>query len=480
MEANRQLTPSVAIVGGGITGLAAARELQSQCPGWRVKLFERRGRLGGVLHTVRTGDYLIETSADNFLRGPTAPWAEAMCRRMGFDEQLIPTNTKNRGAHIAWRDQLHRVPAGFQLMAPARFWPILKSPLLSLSGKLRLCCEPLVPHRAADGSEPSVAEFATRRLGREAYERLVEPLVAGIYTADARRLSAPAAVPQMVELVEKHGSLYRGMRSRQRANAADTTTRGARYSLFAAPRDGMSSWIAAIQATLTDVEIATEADIRAIRSDGDGKWSIDLEGADAQAPSEFDAVILALPTYAAAATLAGFDRELSDQLHAIRYANSAVVCMAYPLARIRRQLDAFGCVVPTVARRRALAISYSSLKYAGRAPDRSVLLRVFLGGDLQPEVLDHDDATLIQMARDEVEVLLGAHGDPELERLVRWPRAMPQYDLGHDARVVRMREAAARHRGLFLAGNGYQGVGIPQCIRSGEQAAQQTIAELKR
>ncbi len=221
VDPNLQRMPKVAVIGGGISGLAAAHQLNQLRPDWPVVLFEASSRLGGVIETIHQSGYLIERAADNFLRGPTAPWAERLCQTLGFAEQLIPTSEKNRRAQIVWRGQLYPVPAGFQLMAPARFWPILTSRLLSPCGRLRLCLEPLV-REPREPQDECLRQFASRRLGREAFERLVQPLVSGIYTADPDRLSVGAALPHMLEMVRQHGSLYRAMRHRRRQLSSQT------------------------------------------------------------------------------------------------------------------------------------------------------------------------------------------------------------------------------------------------------------------
>ena len=328
--------------------------------------------------------------------------------------------------------------------------------------------------READvAEERSLASFAKRRLGREAYERLVEPLVAGIYTADPEQLSVDAALPQMVQLVREHGSLYRGMRKR-RERQPKSTERGARYSLFVAPRDGMSSLVDALSGQLKTTEIRCQTQVEHLRREEDS-WNLQTQ----EGRSKFDAVIVSTPNYVTANLLHDELPELAQELQAVEYASSAVVCLAFEKRQISRPLGAFGCVIPSAAGRPILAISCASAKFPDRAPAGMELFRVFLGGALRPEIVDLSDAELIATATSELSELLGIQSAPHLARVVRWPRAMPQYAVGHLARLERIRSQLPASGRLQLAGNSFSGVGIPQCVREGEAAAERIVAALK-
>lgn len=490
-SASAQRPLRLAVIGAGISGLAACLRLMERFPESeaQVRLYEARERAGGVLQTIRRDGYLIECAADNFLRGPTAPWAEKFCQRYDWADQLLPTNTANRGAHVVRDGRLHPVPEGFQLLAPSKLTSILRSPLLSWRGRLRLMLEPLI-REPANVDDESLTSFATRRLGREAFERLVQPLVGGIYTADSDRLSVAAALPQMMELVRNHGSLYAGMLARRRAaraqandadtrsapNARNAADRGARYSLFVAPREGMSDWMDQIVSRISEHRIQYGTRLTELRAQPDGTWQLCR---DREVVAEADAVIIATPVHVASNLLKTAEPELAQSLAAIRSASSAVVCLAYDDSQIRHPLDAFGCVVPAAENRNVLAISYASNKFPGRAPEGKRLLRVFMGGALQPELLTQDDDALAQLARAELKSLLGATGEPELTHVVRWPNAMPQYEIGHLERVAKIEEHVAAMPRLAIAGSGFRGVGIPQCIRSGEAAADQLYVALE-
>jgi len=478
----------VAVLGGGITGLAAAHRLRELDPTCDVTLFEASSRLGGVLKTVRRDGYLVEHSADNFIT--SVPWGLDLCRRLGFEHQLLSTNPGRRGALVVHRGRLEPVPAGFMLMAPSQIWPIVTTRILSPWGKLRLASECLVPRRTSDEDE-SLAAFARRRLGRETFERIVQPLVGGIYTADPEKLSLASTLPRFIEMERSHGSLIRAAlagRGQQPNGTAQPSgsplqagsRSGARYELFVAPRDGMSSLIQALADRLPSNCVQLNAPVQRIEPAADGQWSVQLgetRSGDAVngRPWHGDAVILATPAPVTARLVRGFDPALADELGQIEYAGTAIVCVAVAEAQIGRPLDSFGFVVPAVERRLILAGSFSSVKFVGRAPDGKVLLRVFIGGACQAELLQKSDEALQAIALDELRSLIQLQGQPQWMEVVRWPQAMPQYHVGHCQRVRQIVAAAARWPHLALAGNAYEGVGVPNCIHSGETAAAQVL-----
>jgi oxygen-dependent protoporphyrinogen oxidase len=361
------------------------------------------------------------------------------------------------------------VPAGFMLLAPARLGSVLASPLFTPWGKLRLLLEAAIPGRR-DEADESLAAFARRRLGREVWERLVQPLVGGIYTADPERLSLLATLPQFREMERQHGSLIRAARRAAPAARSEATS-GARYGLFATLQGGLSTLIERLRARIEEhALIRLGAAVTAIRSGGaGGPWQLDFSDASTDT---FDAVIVALPAHRAAAVLQPVDAPLADGLGRIAYASSAVVVTGHKLADVRHPLDAFGLVVPQIENRKVLAVSFASRKFPGRAPDGRVQLRTFVGGALQPELLERSDAELISLVQAELGELLGVRGREDFVHVARYDRAMPQYHVGHVELVRAIEERAALLQGLELAGNAYHGVGLPDCIHSGERAAE--------
>ncbi|MBI1902091.1 MAG: protoporphyrinogen oxidase [Planctomycetia bacterium] len=479
--------PRIAVGGGGITGLAAAHRLLELAPGLEVWLIEAGPRLGGVLQTENVGGFLVERSADNFIRTP--PSAEALCRRIGLQDELIETNPDCRRAFIVRKGRLHPVPEGFLLMAPTRLWPLMRTGLLSPLGKLRLLCEYLVPRRKRT-EEESLASFARRRLGREAFERLVQPLVSGIYTADAEKLSVQAALPRFAEMERTHRSLIRAaMHEREAAAAKKTAAKagkegsGARYGMFLSLRKGMSQLVEALAGRIAERQKASGvgsvllgAAVSRIEK-ANGRWRISITGRDE--PLDVDAVVLTPSAPQAGGLIESFDAALASELSGIPYAGSVIVAVGYRRDQIRHPLDGFGFVVPAIERRPILAASFSSVKFEGRAPSQHVLLRVFLGGAERPDLVEADDDLLRKTVAAELQSLLGVTGPWIICQIYRWKGAMPQYHVGHLERLARIEARLKEHRGLHLAGNAYRGVGIPSCVQSGEQAAEAALKELR-
>lgn len=472
----------IAVVGGGITGLAAAHRLielsRQQGISLDVTLYESANRIGGVFGTLKTGDYLIETGADSFITNK--PWAVDLCRRLGIEDRLIPTDARYRRSLVLRRRKPVPVPDGFLLMAPSRIGPILKSPLFSPLGKLRMGLEYFIPRKRRAGDE-SLGAFVRRRFGREALNRLVQPLVGGIYTSDPWKLSLEATMPRFLEMEQQHGSLIRAFRRQasQAQAAEDAQATGARYGLFATLAGGMSELLETLERAIAgSVNIRRNTAVAAIQSPSPEPataWRLTLNDGSAH---DVDGLILALRAPTVAGLVQPFDPALADGLRGIDYASSAIVVTGHKLANVRHPLDAFGLVVPYVEGRKILAVSFTSRKFPNRAPEGHVQLRTFVGGAMQPELMRKTDDQLVEIVQSELSDLLGVQGPPELAIVCRYQNAMPQYHVGHVGRVKHIFERAARHPGLALAGNAYQGVGIPDCIHSGEQAAERVIKEL--
>jgi oxygen-dependent protoporphyrinogen oxidase len=461
----------VVIIGGGLTGLTAAHALASRAAGRvDVRVLEARDRLGGAIWTEHRDGFTLEGGADSFITNK--PWGVDLCRELGLGDRLIGTDAQHRRSFVVRHGRLLPVPEGFVLMAPNRLLPVLFSPILSLRGKLRLLLDAVLPRRVDDADE-SLASFVRRRLGREALERLVQPLVGGIYTADPAELSLKATLPQFVAMEREHGGLIRGARRQSRAaRAATRGESGARYGMFVAVAGGMGTLPAALAAALPAGAVEPGVAVRRLsRSDG-GPWRVErLDGTVLEA----DAVVVATEAHAAARLLDGLDADLARDLRSIPYASSAIVSIAYPRGQVAHPLDGFGAVVPQVEGRSILAVSFTSVKFPGHAPPGTVLMRVFVGGATQPELFDRDDEAITATVRRELGELLGATGEPLLVEVARHARAMPQYTLGHLDRVALLRERADRHPGLILAGNYLGGVGVPDCIRGGQEAARAAL-----
>ncbi len=473
--------PVVGIVGGGVSGLAAAYYLRQHAPGLRVRLWEASGRIGGALRTDWIDGYCVEGGADMFITN--VPWAVELCRRLGVE--LVGTNPERRGAYVVHRGQVVPIPEGFTVMLPTRIGPLLSTPLLSWRGKLRLLAEPLVPPRM-DKSDESLADFAVRRMGREAFQRLVQPLVAGIYAADARRLSMQAALGRFVEMERRYGSLgaawWHGRR-KQAARGKNGSGSGARYGLFVAPRRGMQHLAQRLREELPEHAVQLGTAAVGLRRQG-SCWRVELRrrepaaGEDRHFSETVDALVLAVPAYRAAELLAAEDEGLSRLLSQIPYGSAAVVCFAVRRDQLGGEPQGFGFVVPEVEERRILAVSFSSVKFPHRAPPDGLLVRVFIGGERLQPLLECSDGQLQQAAWEEVSQLCGWSASPLWHRVYRWPRAMAQYHVGHLELVRRIRHRLREHPTLALVGNAYDGVGVPFCIRGAQQAAQRLAGHL--
>ena len=458
------------VVGGGITGLAAAHHALELARERRIALeltlVEARERLGGTIATERAGGFLIEAGPDSFLS--EKPWALALCRRLGLEDRLARTDDRYRKVFVWHAGRLHPLPDGWELLAPTRLAPFLSSRLFSWPGKLRMAFDLVLPRGIAD--DESLGAFVRRRLGREALERVAQPLVAGIYTADPDDLSLTATMPRFAELEKQERSIILGLR-RARRRARETGVSGARWSLFVTLKEGMEDLVAALATRLQPGTVLLKQRVAGVERRGD-RWRVaTAEGADLDA----DRVIVATESHAAARMLRYVDPTLATLLAEIPYASSATVTLGYRRADVPHPLDGFGFVVPRTEKRALLACTFSSVKYAGRAPEGDVLLRAFVGGALNEAVLELDDAPLVMRARAELREALGITAAPALARVFRWPKAMPQYHVGHLARVETIERRAGALPGLDLAGGAYRGVGIADCVRSGEAAAERAL-----
>src|SRR5262245_1195771 len=457
----------IAVIGGGISGLAAAFRARELDPSAAITLFEASDRLGGVLQTERRDGWLIERSADMFTT--REPWALDLCRRIGIADELIETDARYRRAFVVRRGRLLPVPEGFTLMSPAKIWPIVTTSILSPLGKLRLAAEYFVEPRR-DGSDESLQSFTTRRFGREAFERLIQPLIGGIYTADPAKLSMAATLPQFVEMERRGGSVGRAMRAKGAGDRGQGT--GARYGQFVAPRDGMQRLVEAIAAKLQADCVRLNAPVEWIRYDNG--WQLSIRGSPT--PQSFDDLILAAPGAVSSRLLEDVDAELSALTGRISHAGCCVAIVAARRDQIRHPLDGFGFVVPAIEGRRIIAGSMASVKFPGRAPEGKVMLRVFVGGALQPELANLPDDEIRTLVLAELRELLGLSGEPEFSEVARWLGLMPQYHVGHLDLVGKIEERVAAIPHFALAGNAYRGVGIPFCVHSGESAAERVLA----
>lgn len=452
----------VVIVGSGISALATAFFLLKNNSNIEIQMLEATSRIGGVIGTTLEANCIIEEGPDSFLT--TKPWAIDLCHELGLSDEIIGTNQTDRRAFVAYDGKLEPVPEGFVLLAPTKIWSLIDSPMLSIKGKIDAALEVFRP--AYDSTEDeTLKSFIVRRFGEEMFERIAQPMVGGIYTGDPAKLSASATLPQFVEMEHKYGSVTRGMLSNGHHNGKDS---GARYSAFATLRTGMQTLVDKLVERIGASKIRLNASVRTISRVAD-RWKITTCSGDL---IDADAIVLAAPAHKVSNIVSSFDSVLSSCLEKIEHASSAVINLLFDQEDLSHKLDGFGFVVPERERKSIIACSFSSNKFMGRAPRDKVLLRVFLGGTLHPEIYGLSDGDMIKVAVDDLRTYLSINRYPRKIWLRRWPMSMPQYNVGHLELVKDIKRKFAAHPGLIWAGSSLSGVGIPDCVRSGLEAAE--------
>lgn len=472
----------VAIVGGGITGLSSAWYLQEEAAAKGIDLsyvlLEQSSRWGGKIATeeavTETGDsFLIEGGPDSFIT--QKPWAFKLAQELGIGEQLLATNDANKGVFVLNKGQPTLLPEGVLLIVPTKLRPFALSPLLSPAGKLRMGMDLFIPAKR-DGEDETLAEFIQRRLGSEALDKIAEPLMAGIYNAEAEKQSLLATFPRFRTLEEKHGSLIRGMLASRRARGSSRAPSANGHpkpaSVFMSLRGGMRDLVNELHSRLNG-ELRLGTATQSVRPLPDGRYVIYLgDGTQITA----DAVILATPAYVAGNLIQGWAPAASKQLNKIRYVSTGTISVAYRREDVPHPLDAFGLVIPRSEQRAINAVTWTSTKFDRRAPAGHVLMRAFFGGSRHPEMMELDDDALLAVVQEELRALLGIEAKPHLHRIFRWHRANPQYDVGHLERVAAI-EASLPH-GLHVTGSPYRGIGIPDCVHQAQQTAAVVVKQL--
>jgi protoporphyrinogen/coproporphyrinogen III oxidase len=472
---------SIVIVGGGIAGLSAAYYASKKLalskvegiPNANITLIESSNCWGGKIITDRVqfddGQFIIEGGPDTFLA--TKPWGVAFCKELGLGDRLHGTNPHKKNTYVLSRNRLLPLPDGLAMMIPTNVQAILKTRLVSWFSKARMGLDFLLPAKAVNGDE-SLGTFVSRRLGREAYENLIEPLMSGIYAGDGDSLSLASTFPHLRDLELKYGSLARGaLTMRKQSNGK--SVQGSR-SAFLTPTTGLAEIAEALITHLqaNNVNLKLNASANAVTRDPSvDTWQVILDTGETL---KADALILAAPAFVSGKLLASLNPSLASDLQSIPYASTATVSLAYRQSDLPRDLDGYGYVIPRRAGRKALACTWTSTKFPHRAPEGYALLRVFVGRAGQDIPWNEND--LLALAKEELNLTLGITADPLLYRVFLWDKAMPQYNLGHPEILKRIDTALEGYPGLALAGNGYRGIGIPDCIHSGELAVNKILA----
>ncbi len=473
----------VAIIGGGISGLSAAYYLEkARRNGARLEwhLFEEKPRLGGIVGSEYLNGCVIETGADSFLS--EKPWAFELCRELGLESQLIGSNDALRKTFVLLQGKLVPLPEGLQFIVPTSLDHVMRSELFSEEGKRIIASEVNLQPRKNNGDE-SVASFVGRHFGEEVVERLAAPMLAGVYGGRAATLSMRTIMPRFLQMEEQHGSLIRALQLTGQSSAKKQSSQ----PIFTTLKNGMQQLLDAMMAQLDSAAVHTQCTISSAalsknkdsqkgkQEESGGKWS--LQGA--KFSEEFDALILALPAHATARLLQGCCPELAQELGKISYSSSVIVTLAFPKWEIEKHgihPEGFGFLVPASEKSRLLACTFVGNKFNHRVADDLVVLRGVLGGARDEAALALSGQEAVALVQREFAEILGIHSQPAFTRVFRWPHSMPQYEVGHLDRVAHIEVLRGAVLGLYLIGNAYRGVGVPDCIREGRDAVEKILA----
>ena len=463
----------IAIIGGGISGLSAAYTIeekrQSGTPVEYV-LFESSPRLGGVLVTDRVDGCLVEAGPDSFLT--EKPWASDLCREIGLGDQLIGSNDSERKTYIVARGRLVVMPDGLMFMVPTKIMPTVFSPLFSARTKMRMAAEWFHPPRKALEDE-TVAEMVERHYGSEMVDLLADPLLSGVYGGEATQLSVRAVLARFADMEAKYGSLGRAMLAARKKLGASGNPLS--RPLFTSLKEGMQQMVDALVARLDPNALKTSSPVQSVIVQDDG-WTVSA----GYQSDHFDAVVIAAPTHAASAVLQDANEDLARELGEIKYSSSVTVTLGYD-EKVRRSLPpGFGFLVPRSAGHRTLAATFVHNKFPHRAPENRAIVRCFLGGARDEQILESSEEEILAIVRRELRQIIALDAEPLFARAYKWKAAMAQYAVRHLERLQRIEALRQKHPGLALAGNGYSGIGVPDCVRSGTEAATKILAEMGR
>ena len=462
----------IIIIGGGIAGLATAFRIQREIEtgaDLECILLEGSDRFGGKISTEKSDGFVIERGPDSFIS--QKPAAIQLCKQLGLEDRLTGTNPGAPSTFVYTGGKLVTMPDGLSLMIPTKFLPFAFTPLFSIPGKIRMACDLLIPRKEGDADE-SLASFVRRRMGEEALSKMAEPMLAGIYASDPEKMSITSTFPMFVETERKYRSLILGMLARKKAMLLNAGKRPpTSYSLFMTLKEGLGEMVDAIIKKSPDVQFKSGAKVASLEKNQEG-WHVKLEdGWERQA----DAVILATPGAITAKILQPIAPESAELLNSIHYVSTATVTLGYKKEGFSHSLDGFGFVVPKAEGRSILACTWTSSKFPHRAPEGYVMLRCYLGGALQEEIAEKDTETLETLVRNDLEKIMGIKETPVFCKVFQNHKSNVQYHVNHSERIDSVMEDLKKFPGLFLAGSAYRGIGIPDCIQNGNQAAESAI-----
>lgn len=468
----------VVVIGGGICGLSAAYRIQKAIEsgeGVDYLLVEKDNRLGGKILTEKIDGFTVEGGPDCFLS--EKPWVAQIAREIGLEDRIMGSNEASKRTYVYANRKLNQLPDGLMGLVPTKIVPFALSPLISWPGKIRMAFDLLIPKKTSDEDE-TLGSFVTRRLGREALDKIAEPLIGGIHAGDPDKMSLKASFPRFIQMEQKHGSLLKAMLS-ARKNAPKPKppeTGKTPKTFFMTFVDGMGELTQKLAARLDQSKILMGKTVTGIKK-ADKKYIVSIEGSESL---EADAVIVTSPANLAAQLLKDLDSDIAENLAAIPQATSATVNLAFKRSDIKESVEAFGFIVPISEKRKIKAGTYSSTKWNYRTPgDDYVLIRAFVGGATNQELVFQDDEALVKMVLDELKDIISLQAEPVMSKIFRWVNGMPQYTVGHLERVDKIEARLAVNPGLYIVGGSYKGVGVPDCINVGTQAAEKALTHLE-
>ena len=460
--------PHVVIIGGGISGLSTAFAFLEAClqAGRKIDctLIDSQHHWGGKIQTDYDQGFIIEGGPDSFLS--IKPWARDLCQQLGLSDQLINTNEEHNRTFCFTRGKLREIPQGLVSFIPTRVGSLFFSGLISWPGILRMGADWFIPPLRRSDYDESLASFFCRRVGQEAFDRLIEPLVAGIYAGDARELSVKATFPRFCEMEQKYGGLIKGVLAQRSASKSPPAVR--KPSMFVTLRGGLGTMVEALIKKVDSKGAALRLgkqviDLQMTHANSNG-YKVVLEDGETLSA---DRVVLATPAYVSSRLMKPHHESLSNLLDQIPYASTATVSLAYRTEDVTKSVRGFGFVIPRKEGKSLIASTWTSLKWPNRTQPSQTLIRCYVGGTGRETVLDCDDGALVSYVREELRTIVGMTHMPIYTKVFRWERSMPQYTCGHLDRVRKIREIQQSLKGLYLTGAAYEGIGIPDCIREG-------------